>query len=70
MFQTDWFSVCVTHQPFECNDPKEITQRWGTSIINEVNNSYKGKNTKNKTKKKQEHKWTRIHGLLVVNSVP
>ena len=71
MFQTDWFSVCVTHQPFEYNDPKEITQRGGTSIIMKFNESNKGKNTKQNTQKKhQEHAWTRTHDLLVVNAVP
>ena len=42
MFQTDWLSVCVTHQPFEYNDPKDITLRGrGTSIIMKLNVSNK-----------------------------
>ena len=36
MFQTDWLSVCVAHQPFEYNDPKDITQRSWYIYNNEV----------------------------------
>ena len=27
MFQTSWLSVCVTHQPFEYNDPTSHIER-------------------------------------------
>ena len=36
MFQTDWPRVCVTHQPFEYYDPKDITQRSWYIYNNEV----------------------------------
>ena len=36
MFQTDWLSVCVTHQPFGYNDTRTLLRGRGTSIINEV----------------------------------
>ena len=32
----DWLSVCVTHQPLEYNDPKDITQRARYIYNNEV----------------------------------
>ena len=65
MFHTDWLSVCVMHQPFEYNDPKEITQRSWYIYNNEVNES----NKEVKIQKK-EFTWTRTQVLLVVNSVP
>ena len=36
LFQTDWLSVCVTQQPLEYNDPKDITQRSWYINNNEV----------------------------------
>ena len=64
MFQTDWLSVCVTHQPFENNDPKDITQRSWYIYNNEV------KRIKKRGKiQKKELTWTRTQDLLVVNSV-
>ena len=67
MFQTDWLSVCVTHQPFEYYDPRTLLRGRGTSIkeikLNESNKEVK-------YKKKKEHMWTRTQDLLVVNSLP
>ena len=65
MFQTDWLSVCVTHQPFEYNDPKDIIRGRGTSIIMKLNES----NKEVKIQKK-ECTWTRTQDLLVENSLP
>ena len=73
MFQTDWLSVCVTHQPFEYNMMIQSTLLRGrvTSIIMKLNKSNKEvKYKKTKTKKKQELTRTRTQDLLVVNSVP
>ena len=36
MFQIDWLSVCITRQPFEYNDSKDITQRSWYIYNNEV----------------------------------
>ena len=61
MFQTDWLSVCVTHQPFEYNDPKERGRI--TSIKMKLNESNKEINYKKKTEKKTKQKNTNLHGL-------
>ena len=52
MFQADWLSVCVTQQPFEYSDLKDIIRGRGTSIIMKLNESKKGKNTKKQNKNK------------------
>ena len=75
MFQTDWLSVCVTHQPFEYNMMIQRTLLRGrvTSIImklNKSNKEVKYQKKKKKKKKKQELTRTRTQDLLVVNSVP
>ena len=64
MFQTDWLSECVTHQPFEYNDQKDITQ----GLLNEWNKEVNIQKTKKQTKK--EHTWTQTQDFLVVNCVP
>ena len=53
MLQTDCISVCVTHKPFEYNDPKDITQSRDTSIIMKLNES--NKEVKIQKKKKNLH---------------
>ena len=74
MFQTDWLSVCVTHQPFEYNMMIQRTLLRGrvTSIIMKLNKSNKEVKYQKKKdkKKKQELTRTRTQDLLVVNSVP
>ena len=41
MFQTDWLSVCVTHQPFNIMIQKTLLRGRGTSIIMKLNESNK-----------------------------
>ena len=65
MFQTDWLSVCVTHQPLNIMIQKTLLRGRGTSIIMKLKES----NKEVKIQKK-EFTWTRTHDLLVVNSVP
>ena len=52
MFQTDWLSVCVTHQPFDYNDPKDITQTPWYIYNNEFNESNKEVKIQKKEKKR------------------
>ena len=65
MYQRDWLSVCVTHQPLNIMIQKTLLRGRGTSIIMKLNESNKEVNTK-----KKEFTWTRTQDLLVVNSVP
>ena len=67
MFQTDWLSVCVTHQPFEYMIQKTLLRGRGSSIIMKLYESNKEVKIQ---KKKKEFTWTRTQDLLVVNSVP
>ena len=58
MFQTDWLSVCVTHQPFEYNMMIQRTLLRGrvTSIIMKLNKSNKEVKYQQKKKKKKKKK--------------
>ena len=59
MFQTDWLSACVTHQPFEYNDPKDIAQKSWYTIIMKLNESNKKVKIQKTHTKKNNNKKTR-----------